>query len=427
MTFDSSIRLLLTAAAVLTAPAAGAYAQDGGSISKEDFISLLETAAPGVKTLAARYSVSVGSKKVLDDQSVKINYQLYTPEFLKFTESVLKLPVKEDPDSHVTHIETWMDLESGRQFLKSNDLQDGVPVFWEMQFDGKEVKTLETIKAKDGKPAGDQKPNIGATKVRPKRDVLGRITTTLPGKLAFSEDWRPEDVTYLPFMGRSLLYAVKHAHKLRVTSGTLDDRPVIVATLLGGLDQPMVYQGLAFVAQPMRLYRYWLSPEKGMMPVRIDALHYRNEDLDGVPYRVQIPSDFRELEPGKWFPHKTRVYQIATNAAPKVAEATIEFVAINQNAPSPKPLEFPASAFVTDEVRGVQYVAGTSVEEEDKRITNLIDEVAQKRAEGGPVPRSSVASNAWVWGLAAALLAANALVLIWRRQRLRKQLTEPTP
>ena len=111
------------------------------------------------------------------------------------------------------------------------------------------------------------------------------------------------------------------------------------------------------------LHRLWLAPDRNDLPVRIDRLHDLDlAELRGVPYVIERQSDFREVDPGLWFPFRSRRYQVFSDKAPLVIETRVESVAFNGCAAVPDRVEVPAGTHVSDAVLGLTYQRGAPSE-----------------------------------------------------------------
>jgi len=118
-------------------------------------------------------------------------------------------------------------------------------------------------------------------------------------------------------------------------------------------------------------WRYWLSREHNLLPVRIDKLDssreyvdpdgdvvVTDEDFNGEVVVSFIQSGFREIKPGVWVPMMSRSFRFWPSfwgEPPAVSETRIDTVLINDGVSVPARIVFPVGTVVSDEVAGTRY------------------------------------------------------------------------
>ena len=156
---------------------------------------------------------------------------------------------------------------------------------------------------------------------------------------------RPGDVTFWGIPGRDLAYALGSMSNGQVSRATIDGNAVYQVTLRGVVE----YSSQPRAGPVERSYRYSLSPDYNMLPVRIEHLRSNGE----VKIRYD-QSDFREIEPDLWYPFASIRYRVWPDHAPIVIKMKIKKVLVGDRVEIPTELPFPTGTIVHDKVAETQ-------------------------------------------------------------------------
>jgi hypothetical protein len=172
---------------------------------------------------------------------------------------------------------------------------------------------------------------------------------------------RADEITCHPILAESLAAVIRRAHEIDIAPDAVRGHPaykVTMSVLTDALDN----KGRTTPGKKLSRHRVWLAPDRGMLPLRVEALPLVVGSKPGTSMpddegRVFFePSDFRQIGPDVWWPYKVRKCLLPLNARPIVVEMTFETVAINEKASVPTRLDFPVGTHVTDLVKGLKYV-----------------------------------------------------------------------
>ena len=104
------------------------------------------------------------------------------------------------------------------------------------------------------------------------------------------------------------------------------------------------YSTQSWAGHVERSYRYSLFPDYNMLPLRIERL--RKNGTVRIRYDQ---SDFREIQPGVWYPHSSVRYHLRRDNPPIVIKMKIEEVEMGDEVEIPAELPFPTGAIVRDD------------------------------------------------------------------------------
>jgi len=151
----------------------------------------------------------------------------------------------------------------------------------------------------------------------------------------------------------TLSSAIKNAKSAKITSELLDGEPVyrVEFVLKGEKERLVDPSGKTRWFTKDGTFIAWLSPEKGYRPVRIDRLVRGGSAVSGSC----AASDFRQVNPGIWFPYRLERSGSNRNDGRLIVADTI---AINEEAAVPSRLEFPPYTHVTNEIWQIKYQVG---------------------------------------------------------------------
>lgn len=296
-----------------------------------------------VRRLQVRYQLWYGKAEGLGDPAQP--YLISSAGYEKYVAEVLSrkfVPLSEAPG--VT-AESALDFVTGGQYLLERVEAEpgGPPRTSQFLFDGQRGVSLQP-------DPNDPKGHFAELLAGPPRALL-------PGEGGYP---RPELVTYLPVDGRRLAPALREAEKVEVVPEECDGEGAYRVTLLERRPAP---SGAPNGRTTPALHRLWVAPGRNFLPVRIERLHTLGfPELQGAPYAVERPSDFREVRPGLWFPFRSLHYLIWSDKAPLLIETRVDSVALNEEAVLPARIALPAGTQVTDAVLGLTYRRGTASE-----------------------------------------------------------------
>lgn len=244
--------------------------------------------------------------------------------------------------AYSVNMESALDLENNREYFRQNQLTQGKHDKTTCAFDGRIGTRL-----------------VGGDDRRP--EMIGTIELGRPMELApdKAHHMYPAEIAYWPIPGTNIAEVLRSAKASEVGRETVDGLECYRVTVLRQEATSVSHEGKTYLAKRNALYRFWLSPQRNMLPVRVDILAQKSaEDMEGEPRIIRQQSDFREFQPGLWFPFASRRCRIWKGKEPTVTELRIDELAMNGDVTVPARIEFPTGTHVTDSIRGVKYRAG---------------------------------------------------------------------
>jgi hypothetical protein len=184
--------------------------------------------------------------------------------------------------------------------------------------------------------------------------MYGTIMSKVPEGLSDQAIWKPDWSKY-GFIEDSytLSSAIRNARKVEVTTegsnGEELYRVTFVAT--GKKGKWVDPAGRTSWIDTSGTYVAWLSPQKSFQAVKIAEL--RGPGGDAISFCNA--SDFREISPGVWLPHRLERSSVRMRRGRVIEVNTIE---INEKASVVSRLEFPPGTYMKNERWGIEYQTG---------------------------------------------------------------------
>jgi hypothetical protein len=197
--------------------------------------------------------------------------------------------------------------------------------------------------------------------------------------------WRPPDSTFWPLKGRDLAGLIRGSKDVSVIATTTNGAPAYLATIHVTTETIVHVDSRPTIGQIHEVYRIWLSPAYGMLPIRQERLMSdQAKDPNGIAALVRINSDFRESAPGVWFPHQVFEYRHRQDR-PVAVRIDVQQVKFGNAADVPGRVVFPDGAYVTDTIKGIKYTVGISRESLNARVGKLALEIKSLQSEAKDV------------------------------------------
>jgi hypothetical protein len=279
--------------------------------------------------------------------------------------------VPQSPEWSVS-AEWGQDYSKDSQYLREDLLLQGKHHITECAFDGKTGTRLVSHESES-------------------YALSGRIVQGPPEELRVGESHYPcpSEMTYWLAMGHDIPTLLRKGKNVEIREEVMEGLVCYRVTVLTETPRVITYQGKQVTGIGQDLRRLWVAPERNMLPVRIEDLGSRHPgDMEGKLRVVQRQFDLREIEPGVWFPFKSRRWWTVPSGDPTVSELTIESVALNEKADVPARVTFPQGTGMTDEIAHLKYRVGMSAERADELVRRTVEMVraAQKGSVSLPLP-----------------------------------------
>lgn len=259
-----------------------------------------------------------------------------------------------DPPYSLTQ-ESALDLVNSAEYVKQRQLTQGQYDNAESAFDGKIGTRLI---------GGDDR----------RKEMLGRLTEKRPLELSYDEVHhpRPAEAAYWPIPGRSLSEMIRTGSNVQIKNDVIDGMSCYSVTILSDKVVTFSHEGKTMTGKANQLYRAWLAPSRNMLPVRFDSLSQTSaDDMEGTPTVIRYQSDFREVEPGIWFPFASRRCRMWVGMEPTVTAMTVEEVKVNDKAEVTTRIDFLGGTHMTDEITGIKYRVGLTPGDIDSMIEDI--------------------------------------------------------
>jgi hypothetical protein len=230
----------------------------------------------------------------------------------------------------------------------------------------------------------------------------GTITGTQPPEL-FGDGGghlRPDQFSFQGIPGYSLSDALATAKKAEVAeelfNGILCYK---VALDIRGQGQA-THEGRAVLGETAAVYRIWLDPARGYLPVRLDRMETSYVAYDQIqnPFssgiftgRIQMSrlvTEASEVQPGVWFPRQGRIVLHGAGPEPEFTASTIEILKVDVGAAAnvPTSISFPTGTYVTDELAHIKYRAGPA----QAGLDEVLDEAMKALKEEAPSSKTAI-------------------------------------
>lgn len=239
---------------------------------------------------------------------------------------------------------------------------------------------------------------------------FARVSSKVPPMFEAHSVVVPALVGYPRFGDLSLADAIRNAADLKVVPTVVEGgQQALCVTLLLRPKKAMNIEGQTIIGQGCDLYRMWLLPDRGMLPIRMDTLSVNgpafNKSINetqsvslasieadsSVATSVRWQEDIREVAPGTWFPHKVTFYTVVKTIKNRARQLVVEHAKIGEEATVPDKLVMPAGTNVHDEIKNLRYVVGMAAADVDKGVMNAVSQV--KEIERGRLSVTSLPGN----------------------------------
>jgi len=185
--------------------------------------------------------------------------------------------------------------------------------------------------------------------------MYGRIMPDPPEGLVDQAIWKPDAWSGYGFIEESdtLSSAIRNPRKVEVTTEELDGEELYRVTFVatGKKEKWVDPAGRTSWIDTSGTYVAWLSPQKSLQAVKIAEL--RGPGGDAISFCSA--SDFREISPGVWLPHRLEKSSIRRERGSLIE---IDTTAINEKASVISRLEFTPGTYMKNERWGIEYRAG---------------------------------------------------------------------
>ena len=257
----------------------------------------------------------------------------------------------------IPKVPTWsvdaelaMDFSNRIEYIREDQLSNGEHYVKESAFDGEIGTRANTLQ-----PGSDKWVGI----IREGPPVMLQ--------LGVPKHWRAKDSVYWPIDGYVLSEIIRNTEDIKIKLDEIAGHQCYKITFLFKSKSITLVNGHQQELYMPRFYNIWLSPDRGMLPVRFERLRQNFENPyeindKALPEVIRLQDDFREVAPGIWFPFSCSYIRTWSNHKSKAAMMTINEVLLNEDADVPTRVEFPEGTHVTDEIVNVKYTIGFTTE-----------------------------------------------------------------
>jgi len=260
-----------------------------------------------------------------------------------------------------------IDYHSEAQFLEELRLTGDQRHTFKSRYDGNISRQLDILES---------------TKPGASRELLGLVRQTKLSYLRVETPHhpRPGDVTFWGLPDLDLASALRAAEKAQLSTELVGGKAVYRATFDLVVKHVVERGGEQEVSTRRKRYRYSLSPEYNMLPLRIEML-----TSDGAVILRYDQDDFQEVVPGLWYPFSSTRYHVFVDRGPIVIKMKIHDVDLGDHVDIPAELPFPSGTKVQDMVSGIRYTVGSTPEEWDRAVHETLEGLTQGPQNQAPL------------------------------------------
>ena len=254
-------------------------------------------------------------------------------------------------------------------------------------------------------------------------------------------------IGYTPLNGTRLSDVVRKSKDLEVVNEKADNLECLRVTILLMTKTTFNHDEKTLVGEEATLYRIWLVPERGFLPIRVDTLDivppgdwkpidkWTVKSLmpqSDISREILLQRDCREVAPGIWFPHRVMCCSPSSPKRPGI-QWILDKVAINENVSVKPELMLPSGIWIYDKIKKISYQLGDTPKNIDLKIDQEIRELKADKvtATSATGTGAHVRRGGLLFVLAGIILAVvSAFAIVWlvyiRRRRLKASSVPPS-
>jgi len=324
---------------LLTALYASAAMAELPSVSNSQLAALIALSETNFSRFRADYSVSYGT--VAKEDPTKGNFTPLSP-------------------AHEVQASYAVDEDSGRRWLRLAQSTTEGPYLKKMLY-------------------GRERTISGQTVAPGSAEWVAEVSRSIPPELTGHEGGyhlRPDELLPTGMFGCRLSEAIAQATEIDICEDAIDAGPCYRVTFRLLTEELLEQDGERVAANRIDMYRLWLSPSHGYLPLRVENLRPVANFADAdkaIPRESCTVAELKEVAEGVWFPMCIRkVRHRARGDVHKASVLKVNAVTVGPDAEVPSKVSFPIGTRVTDNILRAKYRMGAASSELASQVEQAI-------------------------------------------------------